>query len=259
MSKEFENNDPIRNGRRRFIGAGAGLLGMAWATQASAGWRFICDRPRPCFLEGTRIETETGLVPVEMLKAGDRVRTLDGTFKPIRWVGSSTVTKAHAGDWPRNDAPILIRKDALGDGAPRTDLRVSAQHAFYFDGVLVKVKDLVNGLTIIRDTAFAANELHYYHVELEAHDVIFAEGAAAETFRAHRDNRSLFDKGSGVGQLARETAPFAPILTLSRKTKAVVQLKSAIMPGRNHAGRIGEINRMIIARAEAGMTGRRAA
>ncbi len=83
MSKEFESNDPIRNGRRRFIGAGAGLLGMAWATQASAGWRFICDRPRPCFLEGTRIETETGLVPVEMLKAGDRVRPLDGSFKPI--------------------------------------------------------------------------------------------------------------------------------------------------------------------------------
>ena len=98
-----------------------------------------------------------------MLKAGDRVRPLDGSLKPIRWVGSSTVTKAHAGDWSRNDAPILIRKDALGDGALRTDLRVSAQHAFYFDGVLVKVKDLVNDLTIIRDTGFAANELHYYH------------------------------------------------------------------------------------------------
>ena len=47
MSKEFENNDPALKGRRRFIGAGAGLLGMAWATQASAGWRFICGRPRP--------------------------------------------------------------------------------------------------------------------------------------------------------------------------------------------------------------------
>lgn len=147
----------------------------------------------------------------------------------------------------------------MGEGALRTDLRVSAQHAFYFDGVLIKVKNLVNGLTIIRDKGFAANELHYYHLELEAHDVIFAEGAAAETFRTHRDNRSLFDNGSGVSQLARETAPFVPILTLSRKTKAVVQLKSAIMPGRDHTGRIGEINRMIIARAEARMTGRRAA
>jgi hypothetical protein len=226
-----------------------------------AGWRFICDRPRPCFLEGTRIETETGLVPVEMLKAGDRVRTLDGAFKPIRWIGSSTVTRPHAGDWSRNDAPVLIRKDALGDGAPHTDLRVSPHHAFYFDGVLVKVKELVNGLTIVRDTGFEASELHYYHVELEAHDVIFAEGAAAETFRAHHDNRSLFDNGSGVAQLAlaRDAAPFAPILTLSRKEKAIVQLKSAIMPSRNHAGRIGEINRMILARATSGAANRQAA
>ncbi len=122
MSKEFENNDPALKGRRRFIGAGAGLLGLAWATQASAGWIFICDRPKLCFLEGTRIETETGLVPVELLKAGDRVRTLDGTFKPIRWIGSPTVAKPHAGDWSRNDAPILIHKDAFGDGAPRSDL-----------------------------------------------------------------------------------------------------------------------------------------
>ena len=81
--------------------------------------------------------------------------------------------------------------------------------------------------------------------------MIFAEGAAAETFRAHHDNRSLFDNGSDVAQLApaRDAAPFAPILTLSRKETAIVQLKSAIMPGRNYAGRIGEINRMILTRA----------
>ena len=249
MSNEFETEERARQGRRRFIGAGAGLLGLAWSTQASAGWNWYCARPRPCFLSGTRIETETGLVPVEDLKAGDRVKTLDGQFKAIRWIGLSTAEKTSTQTWSNNDAPVLITKGAFGDGMPRTDLRVSPHHAFYFDGVLVRAKDLVNGLNVKRETNHAANELRYFHVELDRHDVIFAEGALAETYRVQNANRVLFDNAPESSDAGTDTAPFAPILGLTRKEKVVVQIKSALLPSRNHAGRIGEINRAIIARA----------
>jgi hypothetical protein len=253
MSNDIERDAPERQGRRRFIGAGAGLLGLAWATQANAAWRFICDRPKPCFLYGTRLETDAGLVPVEKLREGDRVKTLDGQFKAIRWVGFTRVEKEGPGAWSKLDAPVLIRKGALGAGMPHTDLRVSPHHAFYFDGVLVRAKDLVNGLNIVADTAYAADAITYYHVELDRHDIVYAEGALAETYHERNDNRALFDNAASTAP-AMASLPFAPILGLSRKDRVVVHIKSALLPNRNHAGRIGEIRQAIAARANDGGT-----
>lgn len=255
MSKEFETEERARQGRRRFIGAGAGLLGLAWATNANAGWNYFCKRPRPCFLAGTRIDTETGFVPVEALKAGDRIKTIDGTFKAIRWIGHSTAEKKASDAWTTDDAPVRVAKGAFGDGMPRTDLFVSPHHAFFFDDVLVRAKDLVNGLNVTRETGYPADELRYFHVELDRHDVIFAEGALAETYRSHSANRTLFDNAPETADAGSDTTPFAPVLSMTRKDKVVVQIKSALLPNRNHAGRIGEINRMIIARATNVATG----
>ena len=50
----------------------------------------------------------------------------------------------------------------------------------YLDGSLVPAQLLVNGLTITqpaRNTAVA-----YVHVELQPHEIIFAEGAASESY-----------------------------------------------------------------------------
>ena len=49
------------------------------------------------------------------------------------------------------------------------------------DGVLVPAELLVNGTTITRDETREYDELEFFHVKLESHDVIYAEGAPAET------------------------------------------------------------------------------
>jgi hypothetical protein len=59
----------------------------------------------------------------------------------------------------------------------------------YLDGVLIEAKDLVNGGSIMQ--AERVEKVDYYHVELDTHDVIIAEGAASETY-LDDDNRLMF-------------------------------------------------------------------
>ncbi len=59
----------------------------------------------------------------------------------------------------------------------------------YLDGVLIEAKDLVNGVSIVQ--AESAESVEYYHVELDSHDVLIAEGALAESY-IDDDNRLLF-------------------------------------------------------------------
>ncbi|MCP1557101.1 UNVERIFIED_ORG: hypothetical protein M2438_001174 [Methylobacterium sp. SuP10 SLI 274] len=45
-------------------------------------------------------------------------------------------------------------------------------------GVLVPVMCLINGNTIVREPA---TQVTYWHIELDAHDILLAEGLAAES------------------------------------------------------------------------------
>jgi Hint domain len=49
------------------------------------------------------------------------------------------------------------------------------------DGVLVAAGNLINGTTITRYGACELDKLEYFHIKLERHDVIYAEGAPCET------------------------------------------------------------------------------
>jgi Hint domain len=60
-------------------------------------------------------------------------------------------------------------------------LYVSPNHALLLDGVLIPAIYLVNGSSIVQAMPEGVEEIEYFHVELEIHEVIFAEGAAVET------------------------------------------------------------------------------
>lgn len=144
-----------------------------------------------CYRRGTRIRTERGEAAIECLSIGDHVTTAIGEER-ILWVGYRSYSR---GLLRGNKAvlPIRIAAGALEGRSPRRDLWVSPNHALYVDGMLVAARDLVNGLSIVQESAL--DEVTYFHLELAAHAVIFAEGAPAESF-VDDGCRDLFDNAA---------------------------------------------------------------
>ena len=150
-----------------------------------------------CFMQGTMIATPAGERAVEALQAGDLVTTLDGSAKKVKWIGHRTY-EAEFGASEAFVRPVMFRAGSLGGGLPARDLKVSPQHGMLIDGVMVPAGALVNGVSIVRDTTVA--DVTYFHVELDGHEAIFAEGAATETFVDH-DSRAIFDNADEYGLL----------------------------------------------------------
>jgi Hint domain len=134
------------------------------------------------------ILTERGEVRVEDLAIGDMVVTISGEAKPIKWIGR----RSYAGRFiagKRDVLPIVVRAGALAPDIPVRDLWLSPGHALLLDGVLVPAEHLVNALTILQ--ADAVDQVEYFHLEFEAHEVILAEGAPAESY-VECENRQGF-------------------------------------------------------------------
>ncbi|HTW70722.1 MAG TPA: Hint domain-containing protein [Acetobacteraceae bacterium] len=160
-----------------------------------------------CFCANTLILTPSGERPVQDLAIGDLVTTWRGDLRPIAWVG---IGKVLATRGRRNAAtPVTVRKGALADNVPHRDLRVTKGHAFHLNDVLIPVEFLINHRSIAWDDR--AQEVELYHIELESHDVLVANGAPAESY--HNDgNRWLF-QNAGTGRDLPPLAPCAPVLT----------------------------------------------
>lgn len=146
-----------------------------------------------CFLAGTMIAAEHGDVAVEDLREGMRVRTASGGLRTVAWIGQRRIDcRRHPN--PHLTWPVRILPGAFGEGMPARDLYLSADHAVAMDGVLIPVRHLVNGRTVLREMR---DEVHYFHVELDAHDVLLAEGLPCESF-LDTGNRSDFENGGTV-------------------------------------------------------------
>jgi hypothetical protein len=152
----------------------------------------------PCFVRGTHIRTPQGEVLVENLTIGQPVSTVSGASQPVKWVGRRAYAAHFVGARAAN-CPVRIRQGALGDGLPHRDLYVSENHALYLEGALIEAGLVVNGRSIEHLRAWS-EPIEYFHVELERHDVIFAEGAPAETYLDCR-NRFTFQNAESFRTL----------------------------------------------------------
>ncbi len=138
-----------------------------------------------CFAQGTLIATPDGEVPVELLKPGDLVNTLDHGPQEITWANANTTLN------PDHNAPIILPAGSLGNGLPKTPLRVSPQHRimlrsrianrmFGNDEVLLPAKFLQSVHGIIQALRFLP--VTYHHFACRRHEIVFANGAEVESF-----------------------------------------------------------------------------
>jgi antigen 43 len=168
---------------------------------------FGTDLTTICFCVDTLIGTPDGEVPVQTLQPGDMVLTAHNGPRKVIWVG---IGKVLATRGKRGVAtPVIVRRGALADNVPHQDLHVTKAHSLYIGEVLIPVEFLVNHRTIVWDDR--AQEVEIYHVELESHDVLIANGVPAESFRDD-GNRWLFQNARSGGDLPPQE-PYAPVLT----------------------------------------------
>jgi Ca2+-binding RTX toxin-like protein len=144
----------------------------------------------PCFTPGTLIATPKGEVPVETLKAGDKVITRDNGIQEIRWMGQKALSGA---DLRLNShlQPVLIKAHSLGNGLPEQDMLVSPNHRvlvandrtqLYFDEheVLVAAKHLVGTAGVHAINSIGVNYIHFL---CDRHEVVLSNGAWTESFQ----------------------------------------------------------------------------
>jgi hypothetical protein len=160
------------------------------------------------------IATVSGETAVERLRVGDVVVTAGGQARPVVWIGTGRVLATRG----RRSAatPVIVRKGALAVNVPSRDLRVTKAHGIYIDDVLIPVEFLVNHRSILWDDM--AQEVALYHVELETHDVLVANGAPAESYRDD-GNRWLFRNANSGWDLPAQL-PCAPVLTGGKSVDA---------------------------------------
>jgi hypothetical protein len=186
-----------------------------------------------CFLKGTRIATPTSEVRVENLTVGDMVRTIDSEIlnaRPVKWLGRRRIDLTRH-PRPETVAPIRIERAAFADNVPNRDLLVSPDHAIFVDGKLICARQLVNGTTIRRETGWSS--VDYFHVELDAHAILLAEGLPAESY-LDTGNRWFFagagaplvlppDVTDETGHPSREAGSCAPFVSDDANVRPVWQ------------------------------------
>jgi Hint domain len=169
-----------------------------------------------CFLKGTKISTPSGDRLVQDLRIGEEVQTLAGR-KTIKWIGYNKFTKEEGRAWHDNVMPIRVARFAIDDRTPHCDLYLSPLHCIFFSEALIPVMYLINEASIVQGMPSDMSAIEYYHIDLDTHEVIYAEGALVESFLDDGSNRESFsnfiqyERLYGVERQSKMT-PFAPVL-----------------------------------------------
>lgn len=164
-----------------------------------------------CFARGTRILTQYGYKPVETIKPGARVWTLDNGYQPVIWHGVSRMYAAG------NVAPVLFEPGIFGNTRP---LVVSPQHRILLSDPEVQMltgdpeafaaaKMLVDGRTVHE---LRGGIVEYHHILLEHHNVLLSENVLTESYfpgGASWDVLSIDDRKL-IGELIPRIQKFGP-------------------------------------------------
>lgn len=163
------------------FGSGEGLVFSGASADSSF---FTTDNTGVvCFAKGTMILTAKGEVPIERLSPGDSIITRDNGPQPLLWVASRRLGRDDLARSPKL-RPIRLAPELIGADQP---LIVSPQHGVLFrddqgDETLVRATHLARMRGGKARVMQGCRQVSYFHLAFEAHQIIFANGAATESF-----------------------------------------------------------------------------
>ena len=251
MSDLERSTSGTRRTRRNIMKIGAILVPMTLGKVHSAAAGPLCRVPfldellpwcnrlsnggggGNCFLKGTKILTGEGEREIENLAIGDLLPTVFGGLRRIQWIGFYPFKKSDPSkSWVKDALPIRFARSSLAPDVPHSDLYVTAGHSLLIDGVLVPAKLLINGTTITPYAAHEHAELEFFHIKLETHDVIYAEGAPLETLtKVHESAVNFADYLRRYGdQTTREDRCAPHIHVWGGRVEVMSRLRSALSP-----------------------------
>ena len=184
-----------------------------------------------CFLKGTTIRTVSGDRKIEDLAIGDLLPTMFGGLRPVQWIGRYPIKKSDPEKpWTKDTLPVRIARSALAPNVPHADLYVTAHHGLLIDGALVPAQMLVNGTTITHYEP-PGDELQFFHVKLDSHDVVYAEGAPAETLlNVDKSFVNFADYLRRYGMSATKNGRCAPVVRIGGRAELKSRFRSALSP-----------------------------
>jgi Hint domain len=186
-----------------------------------------------CFLKGTKILTAEGERKIEDLAIGRMLPTMFGGLCRVQWIGRYPIKKSDPSkSWVKDALPVRIARSALAPDLPHSDLYVTAGHCMLVDGVLVPAWMLINGTTITRYEPVGYEELEYFHIKLEGHDVVYAEGAPADTlFYVDESAVNFADYPCQYGSPSTQDGRCAPLVHIDGgRDELKSRLRSALSP-----------------------------
>lgn len=161
----------------------------------------------PCFVSGTLILTSEGEVPIDSLRPGDMIQTLDHGLQPLRWIGSRQLTQSELIARPHLQ-PITISVGALAPGLPNKNLTVSPQHRILLSSkiakrifgsmeVLVAAKKLQAHPGINLRTGKNCG-VKYWHILFDDHQIVFSNGALTESLYLGQEGKKALSPSAAA-------------------------------------------------------------
>jgi hypothetical protein len=141
-----------------------------------------------CFCAGSQIHSVSGSRAVEDIRVGDVLKTKTGLSR-VHWVGRKALMSAQLRSNP-NLYPVRISAGTLGSDLPRRDLLISRQHRMMINSKIARRMFNTSEVLIsaIKLTALPGvyvdcnfDYIEYFHVLLDRHEIIYAEGAPTES------------------------------------------------------------------------------
>ncbi|MGI9389151.1 MAG: Hint domain-containing protein [Boseongicola sp.] len=156
---------------------------------------FILIDTVPCFVAGTMIRTDRGDVPVDRLRIGDLVLTIDDGLQPIRWIGRRTLPAEGS------MAPVRILRGTFGNHqtltvSPLHRILVRNVHAELLFGsseVLIAARDLIDGRNV---SQIEGGFVQYFHLLFDRHQVVWSEGLETESFLPGPQTTHCFEQAT---------------------------------------------------------------